>query len=113
MSDNNDDFWQDDNGTLTQEAPPKLKKPRLYQVVLLNDDYTPMEFVVSLLGSIFGMGYEDATRVMLKVHTEGKAVCAIYIRDIAETKAQQTREYARAHEHPLRCEIEPIDDESS
>ena len=112
-ADNQDSEWGGDSAVALEESKPKLKKPPLYRVVIFNDDYTPMEFVVSLLGSIFGMGYEDATRVMLKVHTEGKAVCAIYIRDIAETKAQQTREYARAHEHPLRCEIEPIDDESS
>jgi ATP-dependent Clp protease adaptor protein ClpS len=112
-ADNQDSEWGGDSAVALEESKPKLKKPPLYRVVIFNDDYTPMEFVVSLLGSIFGMGYEDATRVMLKVHTEGKAVCAIYIRDIAETKAQQTREYARTHEHPLRCEIEPIDDESN
>ena len=102
-----------DSVVTLEELKPKLKKPPLYRVIIFNDDYTPMEFVISLLGLIFGMGYDNATRVMLRVHTQGKAVCGIYIRDIAETKSQQTREYARAHEHPLRCEIEPIDDESS
>ena len=69
-----------------------------------------MEFVVTLLKQVFSMNYDAATRIMLKVHTEGKAVCAIYIRDVAETKAQQVRELARDNEHPLKCEIEPVND---
>ena len=88
----------------------KLKIPNRFEVLLLNDDYTPMEFVVILLKQVFSMNYEAATRIMLKVHTEGKAVCAVYVRDIAETKAQQVRELARENEHPLRCEIEPVCD---
>ena len=95
---------------LLEEKEPKLKKPRLYKVIIFNDDYTPMEFVVILLKQVISMNYEAATRIMLKVHTEGKAVCAVYVRDIAETKAQQVRELARENEHPLRCEIEPVCD---
>lgn len=84
----------------------KLKPPPLYRVVLLNDDYTPMEFVVGVLLRFFGMNVETATRVMLKVHTEGKGVCGVYPRDVAETKAVQVNEHARASEHPLLCDIE-------
>jgi ATP-dependent Clp protease adaptor protein ClpS len=84
----------------------KLKPPPLYRVILLNDDYTPMEFVVEVLQTFFGMNIETATRVMLKVHTEGKGV---YPREIAETKAVQVNEHARAAEHPLLCDIETDD----
>jgi ATP-dependent Clp protease adaptor protein ClpS len=111
MSDNNDDFWQDYNGTLTQEAPPKLKKPRLYQVVLLNDDYTPMEFVVELIEQFFYKSRENATQIMLKIHTEGKGVCGVYTEDIAETKAAIVTQYAQDHQHPLMCQAEPANDD--
>ncbi|HTQ98835.1 MAG TPA: ATP-dependent Clp protease adapter ClpS [Candidatus Acidoferrum sp.] len=87
----------------------KIKPPPLYRVILLNDDYTPMEFVVDILRKFFGMNTETATRVMLKVHTEGKGVCGVFPKEIAETKATQVNEHARAAEHPLMCDIE-IDD---
>jgi len=87
----------------------RLKPPPLYRVILLNDDYTPMEFVVDVLRIFFGMDIERATRVMLKVHTEGKGVCGVYPREIAETKAVQVNEHARAAEHPLLCDIEADD----
>jgi ATP-dependent Clp protease adaptor protein ClpS len=87
----------------------KVKPPPLYRVVLLNDDYTPMEFVVDVLRRFFGMNIETATRVMLKVHTEGKGVCGVYPREIAETKAVEVNDFARAAEHPLLCDIE-VDD---
>lgn len=87
----------------------KLKPPPLYRVILLNDDYTPMEFVVEVLQTFFGMNIETATRVMLKVHTEGKGVCGVYPREIAETKAVQVNEHARTAEHPLLCDIETDD----
>lgn len=90
-------------------AKPKLKRPPLFQVVLLNDDYTPMEFVVAVLRKFFGMNVETATRVMLKVHTEGKGVCGVFPREIAETKAVQVNDFARESEHPLLCDIE-VDD---
>lgn len=75
-----------------------------------NDDYTPMEFVVEVLETFFAMDRELAVRVMLKVHTEGKAVCGVFVRDVAETKAAQVNQFARENEHPLMCEIEPADD---
>lgn len=73
---------------------------------MLNDDYTPMDFVVEVLQSFFSLNGEQATRVMLTVHTEGKAVCGIYTQDIAETKATLVVEYARQHQHPLMCQVE-------
>ena len=108
MSDEN--IREQEHGTAVAESKPEVAQPKMYKVLLMNDDYTPMEFVVILLKQVFSMNYEAATRIMLKVHTEGKAVCAVYVRDIAETKAQQVRELARENEHPLRCEIEPVCD---
>lgn len=95
-----------DSGLALQESKPELKKPPLFKVVLINDDYTPMEFVVEVLEVFFRMNREQATQVMLTVHTQGKGVCGIYTRDIAETKAAQVNQYARENEHPLLCEIE-------
>jgi ATP-dependent Clp protease adaptor protein ClpS len=99
-----------DGDLLVQESKPELKQPPLYQVVMLNDDYTPMEFVVEVLQLFFGMGREKATRIMLTVHTQGRAVCGVYTRDIAETKAMQVNRYARENQHPLLCEIEATGD---
>ena len=103
----------DQRGTGMNEAlapeEVKIKPPPLYRVVLLNDDYTPMEFVVEVLRKFFGMSVETATRVMLKVHTEGKGVCGVFPKEIAETKAHQVNDYARESEHPLLCDIE-VDD---
>ncbi len=98
-----------DNGTVLERQAEKLKPPPMYQILILNDDYTPMEFVVDVLRRFFGMDTETATRVMLKVHTEGKGVCGVYPKEIAETKAIQVNEHARAAEHPLLCDIE-VDD---
>jgi ATP-dependent Clp protease adaptor protein ClpS len=84
----------------------KTKPPRLYKVVLLNDDYTTMDFVVEVLQRIFGMDFERATQIMLKVHQEGSAVCGIYPKDLAETKVEQVVAFARQHEHPLQCVTE-------
>ena len=110
LSRNQDDTDADRFGAaLLERAEPELQRPRMYRVVMLNDDYTPMEFVVHVLEEIFSMGREQATRVMLQVHTEGKASCGIYTRDIAETKAEQTNQYARECEHPLLCQIEPVE----
>lgn len=95
-----------DDGLAVQADKPKLKRPPLYKVIMLNDDYTPMEFVVETLEKFFGMDREKATRVMLVVHTEGRATCGVYSRDVAETKAAQVNQYARDNEHPLLCEIE-------
>ena len=99
-----------DGGLALEEAKPKVKRPPLYKVVLLNDDYTPMEFVVEILEVFFKMNREQATQVMLTVHTHGKGVCGIYTKDIAETKSAQVNQYARDHQHPLLCEIEASED---
>ncbi|MEE4660961.1 MAG: ATP-dependent Clp protease adapter ClpS [Halieaceae bacterium] len=98
-----------DGDIAVQESKPELKKPPLYKVILLNDDYTPMEFVVEVLETFFRMNREQATQVMLTVHTRGKGVCGIYTRDIAETKMNQVNQYAREHQHPLLCEVEASD----
>jgi len=103
--------WQHDSTSVVEEVSPKLKRPPMYKVLIFNDDYTPMEFVVDLLEIFFGMNREIATRIMLKVHTEGKAVCGVYTRDIADTKAAQVNQYARDNEHPLLCEIEPAEND--
>ncbi len=89
-----------------QEAKPKVRKPPLYKVVLLNDDYTPMEFVIQVLETFFNMDRENATRIMLHVHTRGKGVCGVFTRDIADTKVSQVNEFSRANEHPLLCTME-------
>jgi ATP-dependent Clp protease adaptor protein ClpS len=96
---------------LVEETRPAIKKPPLYRVIMLNDDYTPMEFVVHVLEHFFSMNREKATQVMLQVHTEGTAVCGIYTKDIAETKAAQVNHFAQDNEHPLLCEIDPMEDE--
>lgn len=96
----------DDSGLLVQEAKPILQAPPMYKVVMFNDDYTPMDFVVEVLEVFFSHNREAATKVMLTVHTEGRAVCGVFTRDIAETKAMQVNQYARESQHPLLCEIE-------
>ena len=90
-------------------AEPEVAKPPMYAVVLLNDDYTPMEFVIEILQQYFAMNLDQATQVMLTVHYEGKGVAGVYPRDIAETKANQVNNYARSQGHPLLCQIEPKD----
>lgn len=89
------------------EAKPKLKMPRKYKVVLLNDDYTPMDFVVDVLKRFFHLNEEMATHIMLQVHLRGKGVCGVFTRDIAETKVVLVNEYAKMNEHPLLCSMEP------
>ena len=89
-----------------EEARPKLKEPPLFRVVLLNDDFTPMEFVVDVLESIFAMERTRATQVMLEVHTKGKGICGVYNFEIAETKVAQVMTTARQHQHPLLCTME-------
>lgn len=84
----------------------RAKSPPLYRVVLLNDDFTPMDFVVEVLQRFFQMDRNQATQVMLHVHTRGKGVCGVYSRDVAETKVSQVNDYAREHEHPLLCTME-------
>ena len=96
--------YQDD--AAVQEAKPKLKKPTMYQVVLLNDDYTPMEFVVYVLQRFFGMSSGQATAIMLNVHQRGVGVCGVFSYEVAEAKATQVMDYARQNEHPLQLQIE-------
>jgi ATP-dependent Clp protease adaptor protein ClpS len=93
-------------GLALEEARPQLKRPPMYKVVLLNDDYTPMDFVVHVLESFFNKDRPAATRIMLAVHTEGKGVAGVYNRDIAETKVEQVNHYSRKHQHPLMCVME-------
>ncbi len=97
---------QRSNQLAVEEARPELKRPPRYQVVLLNDDYTPMDFVVEILEQIFTMDRTRATRVMLEVHTRGKGICGIFTYEIAETKVAQVNSYARQHQHPLLCTLE-------
>lgn len=89
-----------------EEARPKLKRPPLYRVLLINDDFTPMEFVVDILETIFGMQRTRATQVMLEVHTKGKGVCGVFSHEIAETKVAQVMGIAKQHQHPLLCTME-------
>jgi ATP-dependent Clp protease adaptor protein ClpS len=98
--------FQNDDGLVVEETRPKVKQPPMYKVILLNDDYTPMEFVVHVLENFFRMGREQATRVMLNVHTQGKGVCGIFTREVSETKVAQVNDYARTNNHPLLCDME-------
>ncbi|OOV87822.1 ATP-dependent Clp protease adapter ClpS [Oceanospirillum linum] len=109
--DDSSDPYQDDGDSGVAVAPskPELQRPPMYKVVMLNDDYTPMEFVVEVLSVFFNMDEEKATQVMLAVHTQGKGVCGIFTRDIAETKCAQVNQCSREHEHPLMCDIEQAD----
>ena len=98
-----------DNGVvLLQKTKPRLKRPPLYKVFLLNDDYTPMDFVVHILEVFFSMSRENATRIMLEVHTHGKGICGIYTHEIAETKVSLVNSYSRENQHPLLCEMEKV-----
>ena len=95
-----------DSGVVVEEARPEVKQPPLYQVVLLNDDYTPMEFVVQVLERIFDMDHETATRIMLQIHNEGIGSCGIYPYDAAKAKVAEVLDYASNHQHPLQCVLE-------
>ena len=94
-----------DESVLESEVT-RLKPPPLYKVMLLNDDFTPMDFVVTVIQKFFGLDREQATRIMLKVHREGVGVCGVFPRDIAATKVEQVITYARQHQHPLACVME-------
>jgi ATP-dependent Clp protease adaptor protein ClpS len=85
---------------------PKTKKPSMYKVIMLNDDYTPMEFVVHVIERFFGKSREEATRIMLHVHQRGVGVCGVYTYEVAETKVTQVMDFARQHQHPLQCTLE-------
>lgn len=92
--------------TVTDTKTARPKPPSMYKVILLNDDYTPMEFVVDVIQRFFSKNREQATQIMLKVHTEGSGVCGVYPHDIAETKTNQVVTFAREHQHPLQCTME-------
>ena len=97
-------------GLALEEARPKLRKPPLYKVIILNDDYTPMEFVVEVLQRFFSLSRDKATSVMLHVHTRGRGVAGVFTYEIAETKVVMVNDYAREHQHPLQCTLEETDD---
>jgi ATP-dependent Clp protease adaptor protein ClpS len=105
-SDDDDHQHEGDDGLVVQESEPELERPKMYKVLLLNDDFTPMEFVVHVLESFFAMPRHRATQVMLSVHTEGKGVCGVFTREVAETKVEQVNEYSRKNQHPLLCTME-------
>lgn len=94
------------DGELLEVQRTRLEPPKLYKVLLLNDDYTPMEFVIVVLQRFFAMDTEQATRIMLKVHNEGRGICGVFPRDIAATKVEQVSAFARQHQHPLACVME-------
>ncbi|MFT4561515.1 MAG: ATP-dependent Clp protease adaptor protein ClpS [Gammaproteobacteria bacterium] len=105
MADNNDTN-DDESGVALEVAKPKVKKPPLYIVIMLNDDYTPMEFVVHVLEQFFTVDRPTATRIMLEVHTRGRGICGSFTHEIAETKVSQVNQYARENQHPLLCTLE-------
>lgn len=95
------------DGLVVQETTPQLKRPPLYKVILLNDDFTPMEFVVAVLERFFHKNREEATRIMLHVHQRGIGVCGVFTREVAETKVRQVMAFASQNQHPLQCTLEP------
>jgi ATP-dependent Clp protease adaptor protein ClpS len=101
-------FHDPDDDLAVLNAPPKLKKPSLYRVILLNDDFTPMDFVIEILVNFFGMSEEQATAIMLQVHTRGVGICGTYSKDVAETKVCIVNSYAIENDHPLKCAMEEI-----
>jgi ATP-dependent Clp protease adaptor protein ClpS len=95
-----------DQGIAVEEERPQLKRPPLFRVILLNDDYTPMEFVVEVLEKFFAMNRPKATHIMLEVHTKGRGICGVFTYEIAETKVAQVTTHARDNQHPLMCTLE-------
>lgn len=106
MSDEQDHDWHSESGLTVSPVKPELKQPPKYRVLMLNDDYTPMDFVIEVLEGLFRMERENATRVMMQVHTEGLAQCGVYTFEIAEAKVEQANSYAQQHGHPLQCTME-------
>lgn len=96
------------HGLTVEVSKPEVARPPLFQVLLLNDDFTPMDFVVEVLRMFFGMDQEKAVQIMLHVHTRGKGVCGVFTREVAETKVTQVNEYSRANQHPLLCTMEKV-----
>ena len=95
-----------DHGVIVETSKPEVTRPPLFQVVLLNDDFTPMDFVVEVLQVFFAFNREKATQVMLHVHTRGRGVCGVFTREVAESKVAQVNEYSRLNQHPLLCTME-------
>jgi len=104
MSDEN--IREQEHGTVVAESKPEIAHPKMYKVLLMNDDYTPMDFVIQVLRQFFHKTMEQSTKVMLQVHYEGQGVAGIYTADIAETKMSQVNDFSRAHDHPLMCTME-------
>jgi ATP-dependent Clp protease adaptor protein ClpS len=97
---------QHHHGLAVEESRPQVQRPPLFQVVLLNDDFTPMDFVIVVLETFFSMNREQATQIMLHVHTRGKGVCGVFSRDVAESKVAQVNDFSRSNQHPLMCTME-------
>ena len=106
MSNERDHEWHGEHELVVSPAKPELKQPPKYRVLMMNDDYTPMDFVIEVLEGLFSMGHESATRTMMQVHTEGQAQCGIFTFEIAEAKVEQANSYAQQHGHPLQCTME-------
>jgi ATP-dependent Clp protease adaptor protein ClpS len=106
MSERDVDRNEGTKGEIATKTRPKTQRPSLYKVLLLNDDYTPMEFVVHVLERFFAKSREEATRIMLHVHHKGVGICGVYTFEVAETKVAQVIEFARQHQHPLQCTME-------
>jgi ATP-dependent Clp protease adaptor protein ClpS len=98
----------EDEGTVLEAVKPRIKPPRRYQVLLLNDDFTPMDFVVEVLSRFFGLDLTTAETVMMQIHQQGKAICGVYSKEIAEMKVNQVNTFARENGHPLKCQMEVI-----
>ncbi len=98
-----------DDAVVLERKRQRVKPPKMYQVVLLNDDYTPMEFVVLVLQEYFNKDRETATQIMLKIHIEGRGVCGVFTRDVATTKVELVMQAAQQHGHPLQCTSEPVE----
>jgi len=99
----------DDDALVVERLTQKVQPPQMFQVVMLNDDYTPMEFVVRVLQEFFSKDRETATQIMLKIHLDGRGICGVFTKDVAATKVEQVREAAHRDGHPLQCLYEPID----
>jgi ATP-dependent Clp protease adaptor protein ClpS len=103
-----DPLDDDGDGLAVEATKPRLQRPPLYKVILLNDDFTPMDFVIEVLMHFFSMPEEKATQVMLQVHIQGVGVCGTYTKDVAETKVHIVNDYSREHQHPLLCAMEEL-----
>ena len=110
LSKDNNDTTSSDLGAVVLEKDPEVKEPPSYQVILLNDDYTPMEFVVFVLQTVFGHNHQKSTEIMMEVHTKGMGVCGIFSKEIAEMMSYEVNTMAKDHGHPLLSEIEPLSD---